>query len=207
MSTGSLFRYGIAWLGFVAMGYGLTLMFADRDKPATDADTATGNDVATQAGAAEKPTDTADLNDASGANIKSIDIALASLGGDERQLSEWAGKPLVVNFWATWCAPCRKEIPLLKALQTEYADDELTIIGIAIDEMEAVELYNNDAQFNYPVLVGEDSGFRMASAIGVSNFYVPITAFVDRSGAVRRIHTGEIHREDAEFAIAEIVAR
>ncbi|MEO1576789.1 MAG: TlpA disulfide reductase family protein, partial [Pseudomonadota bacterium] len=161
----------------------------------------------TQAEPAAEPKDTANLNDATGANIKSIDIALASLGGGDRQLSEWAGKPLVVNFWATWCAPCRKEIPLLKALQDEYAQDELTVIGVAIDEMDAVETYSQDAQFNYPVLVGEESGFRMATAIGVSNLYVPITAFVDRTGEVRRIHTGEIHRDEAEFAISEIVAR
>ncbi|MFK7887175.1 MAG: TlpA family protein disulfide reductase, partial [Gammaproteobacteria bacterium] len=140
-------------------------------------------------------------------NVNDIDIALASLAGDDKTLATWQGKPLVVNFWATWCAPCRKEIPLLKALQTEYTDEDLTIVGIAIDEMEAVELYAKDADFNYPILVGEDSGYRMASAIGVKNFYVPITAFVDRDGLVRRIHTGEVHREDAEMAIAEIIAR
>lgn len=205
MKAGSIVRYGVAWLGFVVIGYALTLMFTDRDAPATTSPTAPVDDVA--ATNAPEPKDTADLNDATGANINAIDITLASLGGGDRLLSEWSGKPLVVNFWATWCAPCRKEIPLLKALQNEYAEDELTVVGIAIDEMGAVESYSEDAQFNYPVLVGEDSGFRMATAIGVSNLYVPITAFVDRTGEVRRIHTGEIHRDEAEFAISEIVAR
>ena len=211
MSAAAFFRYAIAWLGFVAMGYGLTLMFMDRDAHETGATPPALSDDATIADDAGSndaaPRETATINDATGARVQDIDIALASLGGPERTLSEWAGKPLVVNFWATWCAPCRKEIPLLKALQTEYADEDLTVIGVAIDEMDAVTLYNNDADFNYPVLVGEDSGYRMASAIGVKNFYVPITAFVGRDGAVKRIHTGEIHREDAEFAISEIVAR
>lgn len=209
MSTASIFRYVIAWLGFVAMGYGLTLMFVNNDADSSAAASKQNGAAPTDATppTASKPKDTANLNDAGGANITDIDIALASLKGGDRQLAEWHGKPLVVNFWATWCKPCRKEIPLLKALQQEYSDEELTIIGIAIDEMDAVEQYNNEAQFNYPVLVGEDSGFRMASAIGITNFYVPITAFVDRDGDVTRIHTGEIHREDAEFAIAEIIGR
>ena len=212
MSTAAFFRYAIAWLGFVAMGYGLTLMFMDRDaheaagatQPVTDDAAAPGDGAVLDD---DVPRETANINDATGARVQDIDIALASLDGPQRTLSEWAGKPLVVNFWATWCAPCRKEIPLLKALQTEYADQNLTVIGVAIDEMDAVTLYNNDAEFNYPVLVGEDSGYRVASAIGVKNFYVPITAFVGRDGTVTRIHTGEIHREDAEFAISEIVAR
>jgi thiol-disulfide isomerase/thioredoxin len=193
----SALRYAIAWLGFVAMGYGLTLMFVDRPNDDRSQQTPVGAPTA----------DNTDAGILDAINVNDIDIALASLGGDDKALSTWQGKPLVVNFWATWCAPCRKEIPLLKALQDEYADEELTIVGIAIDEMDAVAGYAEDAQFNYPILVGEESGYRMASAIGVKNFYVPITAFVDRRGRVRRIHTGEVHREDAEMAIAEIVAR
>lgn len=189
MKIGSALRYAIAWLGFVAMGYGLTLMFVDRPKD-DDAGSNSARESAVKL-----------------INVNEIEIALAGLDGADETLATWQGKPLVVNFWATWCAPCRKEIPLLKALQDEYADEELTVVGIAIDEMEAVTGYAEEAQFNYPILVGEESGYRMASAIGIKNFYVPITAFVDRSGAVRRIHTGEVHREDAEMAIAEIIAR
>jgi thiol-disulfide isomerase/thioredoxin len=192
MKLSRVVRYSLAWLGFVAMGYALTLMFTDR---VADDDANTSSAIVPPAG------------DDRGVDVNTIDIALAVLGGGEQRLSAWQGKPLVVNFWATWCAPCRREIPLLKTLQDEYAADELTVIGVAIDEMDAVQIYAEDAQFNYPVLVGEDSGFRMASAIGVQNFYVPITAFVDRSGRVTRIHTGEVHREDAELAIREIVAR
>lgn len=202
MKITSVVRYGVAWLGFVAMGYGLTLMFVDRPKD----DTAGTPEAAQAAPGVTADSETKSATDPS-VNVNDIDIALASLAGDDKTLATWQGKPLVVNFWATWCAPCRKEIPLLKALQTEYTDEDLTIVGIAIDEMEAVELYAKDADFNYPILVGEDSGYRMASAIGVKNFYVPITAFVDRDGLVRRIHTGEVHREDAEMAIAEIIAR
>ncbi|MEM6641023.1 MAG: TlpA disulfide reductase family protein [Pseudomonadota bacterium] len=196
MTLPAAFRYVIAWLGFVAMGYGLTLMFLDRDeRPAADVITDT-------------PTDTPAAPEPDGAaNIGEINIELAGLDGKNRTLSEWSGKPVVVNFWATWCGPCRREIPLLKALQDEYADQDLTIVGVAIDEMGDVIAYNVGAEFNYPILVGEEDGFRTASAMGVNNFVVPVTAFVDRTGQVTRIHTGEIFREDAEFAIAEIVAR
>ncbi len=191
MKLGRMLRYSIAWLGFVAMGYGLTLMFVKPEPQQT---------VATPAPEAINPT-------SDDVNVNTIDISLASLDGQELTLAEWQGKPMIVNFWATWCAPCRKEIPLLKALQDEFADEGLTIVGVAIDEMEAVKTYAEDADFNYPILVGETAGVRMASAIGVVNFYVPITAFVDRNGAVKRIHTGEVKRDDALMAINEIIKR
>lgn len=191
MKLGRMLRYSLAWLGFVAMGYGLTLMFV---KPAPE------QTVAAPAPAAINPP-------SDEVNINAIDIALASLGGEELSLAHWQGRPMIINFWATWCAPCRKEIPLLKALQDEFADDDLTIVGVAIDEMDEVKTYAEDADFNYPILVSEEGGVRMASAIGVVNFYVPITAFVDRNGAVKRIHTGEVKRDDALMAINEIITR
>ncbi|MFK8017923.1 MAG: TlpA disulfide reductase family protein [Gammaproteobacteria bacterium] len=187
MKLPRIIQFVAAWLGFVAMGYGLTLMFVDRPPSGS--------------------TDATQVNDSQGVDVNTINIELENLEGTAQRLSAWQGKPLVVNFWATWCAPCRKEIPLLKALQDEFAGDELTVVGVAIDEMDAVKSYAEEAAFNYPILVGEDKGVQMASAIGVDNLYVPITAFVDRSGRVTRIHTGEIHREDALLAIGEIVAR
>ena len=205
MNVSRTVRYTIAWLGFVAMGYALTLMFTDR---VAKEDAATAAAPAGTNGAAGVANTAPAAAGASGrVNVNAIDIELAALGGGAQRLAAWKGKPLVVNFWATWCAPCRREIPLLNTLQEEYADEDLTIVVVAIDEMEAVEMYAEGTAFNYPVLVGEESGYRMADAIGVENFYVPITAFVDRVGHVTRIHTGEIHREDAELAIREIVAR
>ena len=186
MKPGSTIRFVVAWLGFVAMGYGLTLMFVDRSEP--DASDVSG------------------INETTGIDVNKIDIELADLDGTAKRLSHWQGKPLVVNFWATWCPPCRNEIPLLKELQDEFASDELTIVGIAIDELDAVENYAEQTNFNYPILVGEQSGYQMGSAMGIDNFVLPVTAFVDRRGQITRIHTGEVHREDALFAIREIVA-
>lgn len=139
-------------------------------------------------------------------NIRDIELALPDLDGQPRRLAEWAGQPLLVNVWGTWCAPCRREIPLLKALKDEYAEQDLMVVGIAIDDMASAVEYARETPFNYPILVGEEDGAALASALGVTTMAVPVTAFVDRAGDVRRIHLGEIHREDAELALKEIIA-
>lgn len=138
-------------------------------------------------------------------NINDVDIALPDLDNTPRRLAEWAGQPMMVNVWGTWCAPCRREIPLLKALKDEYQEQGLMVVGIAIDDMAAATDYATDTPFNYPILVGEEDGVALASALGVTTMAVPVTAFVDRAGHVRRIHLGEIHREEAELALKEIL--
>jgi thiol-disulfide isomerase/thioredoxin len=124
-------------------------------------------------------------------------FTLPDLDGRARQSSEWDGEVRVVNFWATWCPPCRREIPLLKELQSEYGD-RIRIIGVAIDDMEAVREYAVEAEFNYPVLVGQQDAVDLGNQVLKDWIGLPFTAFVDASGRIRHVHVGEIHREQAE---------
>ena len=80
-------------------------------------------------------------------------FTLPDITGVDHNFSEWSGKNRILNFWATWCAPCRREIPLLKAFQTEQGDNEFQVIGIAVDFPEPVANYAETAEFNYPILV------------------------------------------------------
>lgn len=120
------------------------------------------------------------------------DFVLDDLDGNPTPISSWPDKPLIVNFWATWCAPCLREIPLLKAYQSDNPGSQ--VVGIAIDRVEPVVKFAADMQFNYPVLVGPDA-MNAAAAFGVDLIAMPFTVFTSADGKVLGVHTGELHGE------------
>ena len=132
-------------------------------------------------------------------------FTLPDLEGVPRASTEWDGSVRVVNFWATWCPPCIREIPLLVDVQDRFGDRGVQVIGIAIDETEAVAEFAADFDFNYPVLIGQQDAMDLANTF-VNNFIgLPFTAFTDREGRILRVHTGEIHREQIEAILAELL--
>ena len=134
------------------------------------------------------------------------DITLADRDGKPRSLAEWNGKPQVINFWATWCAPCRREIPMLNALASDGAWPEVVLVGIAIDFREDVLRYLKSTPIDYMVLIGEQDGLDAARAFGVESLGLPFTAFVDASGRIVTIHVGELHRPQADVILSIVRA-
>jgi thiol-disulfide isomerase/thioredoxin len=132
------------------------------------------------------------------------DVTLADRDGKPRSLSEWNGRPQVINFWATWCAPCRREIPMLNQLASDGAWPGIALIGIAIDFREDVLRFLGETPIDYPVLIGEEEGLDAARAFGVESLGLPFTAFVDTAGRIVTIHVGELHRPQAD-AILSVV--
>ena len=130
------------------------------------------------------------------------DITLADRDGKLRSLSEWDGKALVINFWATWCAPCRREIPMLNALASENRDRGVEVIGIAVDFREDVLQYLQKMPIDYTVLIGEQEGMDAARAFGIDTIGLPFTAFTDSKGRIATIQVGELHRPQAEVILA-----
>ncbi|MBH98764.1 MAG: hypothetical protein CMM56_09995 [Rhodospirillaceae bacterium] len=126
------------------------------------------------------------------------EFSLTDLTGDARSIQSWPENALVINFWATWCAPCLREIPLLKEFQNQNNDYPLQVIGIAIDKFEAVENFATEMDFNYPILVGESDAMNAAGSFGVEFFALPFTVFSDTSGRILGVHTGEILSEDLQ---------
>jgi len=129
-------------------------------------------------------------------------FTLPDLDGVDRQLSDWDGKHRLLNFWATWCAPCRREIPLLKAYQDEHGVDGIQVIGIAVDFPEEVAAYAVQAQFNYPVLVGQEDAMAIAETSGIDFIGMPFTMIVAADGEFLNAHFGEIHRDDLDHISA-----
>jgi len=133
------------------------------------------------------------------------EFVLADVAGTQRSSAEWSDTIRVVNFWATWCPPCVREIPLLVDIQAEYGARGVQVIGIAIDETDAVVDFADDFAFNYPVLVGQEDAMALGHRFVESFIGLPFTVFAGRDGRIHRVHTGEIHREQIEAILAELL--
>lgn len=151
------------------------------------------------------PTPAAESDEPAQAGTKKIpeklpEITMPDTQGITHKLSEWKGRPLMVNFWATWCDPCRREIPLLKRLRKERAGESLEIVGIAVDFRDAIIQYAHSIGIDYPVLVGEKDGIAAIDALGMESVF-PFTVFADKQGRILTVKVGELHRDEADVIL------
>lgn len=130
---------------------------------------------------------------------------LRDLGGSIRTLAEWRGKVVVLNFWATWCPPCRDEIPEFVRLQQELGETGLQFIGIAIDEPDAVRDFLKETSINYPVLIGGEEAPAWADSLGNSLSALPFSVVFDRNGKTAHAHTGIFRREQLLEAVRPLL--
>jgi thiol-disulfide isomerase/thioredoxin len=135
---------------------------------------------------------------------KRPEFSLVDSNGQRRSISEWDGHPLMVNFWATWCPPCRREIPLLNALRAEYGPRGYEIVGIAIDFREDVLAYMKGTPISYPMLIGEQDAIDVAQAFGIDDLFYPSTVFMDRRGRIVTIKVGELHAPEADAILSAV---
>ncbi|HVN43309.1 MAG TPA: TlpA disulfide reductase family protein [Steroidobacteraceae bacterium] len=133
------------------------------------------------------------------------EVSLPDRDGQMRSLTkDWRGKSLIVNFWATWCVPCRKEIPLLLRLQHEHADQGFQVVGIAVDFRDKVLQYAQSMKIDYPILIGEQEALDAASAFGVEAVGFPFTVFADARGRIVLAHLGELTPPAADLILGEV---
>ena len=127
------------------------------------------------------------------------DFELIGLNGSIYQSSQWNNKAKLINFWATWCAPCRREIPLLNKTQNNYSGMPIQIIGIAVDLFDDVVSYSKETEFNYPILIGEEDAIAIAEDSGVDFIGLPFTMVVTKDNEILKTHIGEIKKHHIEL--------
>jgi thiol-disulfide isomerase/thioredoxin len=131
-------------------------------------------------------------------------FSLADRAGKPTSIASFGNKSLIINFWATWCAPCRSEIPLLETLHSEWAGREVSVVGIAVDYRDKVLEFADRFKIGYPLLIGEQDALDAAAAFGVESPVFPFTVFTDRRGEVVALFIGELHRPQAELILAQV---
>lgn len=133
------------------------------------------------------------------------DVRLPDLGGTLRSLRSYLGHPLIINFWATWCAPCRREMPLLEQLRQHYGPQQLQVVGIAVDFRSAVASFQQQSAVGYPLLIGEDRGLDAAQQFGMQ-VVLPFSVFALADGRIVALKIGELHRDEADYILAAMDA-
>lgn len=123
------------------------------------------------------------------------EFVLPDLEGKQRNISEWDGKIRLVNFWATWCPPCVREMPAFVEMQEQFADKNFVVIGIAIDYKDAVQDFADTMGVNYPILIGETAALELTTLYGNRLGVLPFSAFVGADNKIISIHKGEITAE------------
>ncbi len=118
-----------------------------------------------------------------GAEMAPLDFTLQDMNGNTVNLADFRGRPLIVNFWATWCGPCKHEIPAFVELVERYKDEGFTVLGISVDDPpEALLKFAEEYKMNYPVLVG--LGHDEMQELYGAHVVVPVSWFVRRDGTV-----------------------
>jgi thiol-disulfide isomerase/thioredoxin len=123
--------------------------------------------------------------------------------GKLRKLGEWTGRPLIVNFWATWCAPCVREIPLLSKLRQDRKAQRLEVIGIAVDFRDDVLAFADKVKLDYPLLIGEEDGLAAIAEVGMQPAF-PFTLFADSQQRIVALKVGELHQDEADLILDRI---
>jgi len=126
------------------------------------------------------------------------DFTLPDLDGEPRQIDEWDGDLVLLNFWATWCPPCKKEMPLFQDTWEAHADDGFTIVAVAVDEQTATEHFVADFGLGFPILIGQEDAMEIGREYGNRIGALPYSVLIDRDGTILETHRGEVEPEDLE---------
>jgi len=126
---------------------------------------------------------------------------LPDLDGKEQDINQWQGKVLLVNFWATWCPPCREEIPVFLSLRKKFSPTDFEVVGVSIDDVKKVKAYRDAMQIDYPLLNGEEQGMSMMMKLGSPSGGLPFSILYDRSGNVVHSKSGPFDEQELQKLI------
>lgn len=125
--------------------------------------------------------------------------------GTPHPLAQWQGNVLVVNFWASWCPPCRDEMPALSAFQQKYAAKGVQLVGISAEDVETLKATKQEFNVSYPLLAADAQAMPLAAALGNSRSVLPFTVVIDKQGKISSILSGKINNSALEKAVLPLL--
>jgi thiol-disulfide isomerase/thioredoxin len=134
-----------------------------------------------------------------------LGVSLPDPDGKEQALAQWQGKVLVVNFWATWCGPCREEMPMFVRVQRDLGPRGIQFVGIAVDQADKVRQFAADLGINYPVLIGGYGAMELSKSMGNSIMALPFTVVVDRTGRVAHTQLGPLKEDQLDKIVRQLL--
>jgi len=132
-------------------------------------------------------------------------ITLPDLQGRPQRVEQWRGKVLVINFWATWCAPCREEIPVFVEMQQKYGAQGLQFVGISIDQADKTSDFSANFKINYPTLIGTFDSVEVSRQAGNIRRALPFTVVLNRQGEVVTTELGGLTQQRLETIIKPLI--
>ena len=132
-------------------------------------------------------------------------LTLPDASGQEVALAQWRGRVLFVNFWATWCAPCREEMPEFIRAQAEFGARGLQFVGIGIDEAGKIQQFATEIGLNYPTLVGGYGAMELSRTLGNHVMALPFTVVVGRGGRIEHTQLGPLKSDQMRSIIGKLI--
>jgi thiol-disulfide isomerase/thioredoxin len=127
--------------------------------------------------------------------------------GENKSLKPYAGKIVVLNFWATWCEPCRDEMPELSALHTAYQNQNVVVLGLAIDEVDAIKSFVAETKVSYPLFAAESTGMELATTLGNNKGVLPYTLIIKPDGSIAKTYFGRISTPLLEKTLSTLIQK
>ena len=125
-----------------------------------------------------------------------VQFSLQDLDGKTRNIREWSDRRVLINFWATWCVPCRREMPMLQNLYLNKDTYNIEIIGIAVDENESVKDFIYEYGIEFPILIGQSDAYEIMQQLGNTATTLPYTLVVEPDGLITWFKNTELKSED-----------
>lgn len=130
-----------------------------------------------------------------------MNMSFKDMNGDPQSLKKWQGKVIVLNFWATWCPPCREEMPELSEMQKQYQQKNVVIVGLSTEDFDTTQAFMRSSRVSYPILAGDLEAMRLAESLGNDRGILPYTVILDEKGAVVKPFFGRVNQQLLEKTI------
>ena len=132
-------------------------------------------------------------------------ISFLDMQGHSQALKQWQGNVIVLNFWATWCPPCREEMPELSAMQNQYKHQNLIILGLSTDDLNKTKAFIQKSPVRYPILAGDMEAMNLAESLGNNRGILPYTVIIDTKGNVVKTFFGRVNQQLLEKTILPLL--